>query len=155
MITVYKSDHTGREVIHYRGTVLERTATLIRLEARFEPPDRDAGYVLFRHGDRFVEWFYTDRWYSIFEIHDREDDHLKGWYCNISRPAIFGPDTIRADDLALDAWIDPAGRMLLLDEDDFATLPLDATTRQAARAAVDELAGRLTRRDPPFAAIPR
>ncbi|OQY20658.1 MAG: hypothetical protein B6I35_10355 [Anaerolineaceae bacterium 4572_32.2] len=46
----------------------------------------DLGYVALEPSDRWTECFYTDRWYNVFEIH-AADDSLKGWYCNITRPA--------------------------------------------------------------------
>src|SRR5690606_19395595 len=85
-ITIVKNNHRGDEVWRYHGMVLARGQTWIKLEAYFDRPDRVTPYHIFRQGDRFVEWFYSDRWYSIFEMHDVDDDHLTGWYCNISRP---------------------------------------------------------------------
>jgi len=50
-----------------------------------------------------VETYYTDRRYYIFEIHDRDDDQLKGWYCNVSRLAVLdADDRLLYMDLALD-----------------------------------------------------
>ncbi len=149
-ITVYKLDHEGREVWHYDGEVLARDATWVQLEARFNRPDRDLGYAVFRLNDRFVEWFYTDRWYNIFEIHDVEDDHLKGWYCNITRPALLTEDAIRSDDLALDLWVHPTGETLTLDEDEFAALTLDDETRGHALDALQQLKQLVVSGDAPF-----
>jgi protein associated with RNAse G/E len=154
MITVVKNDAQGQALMHYTGTILERTQTMICLEARFGLPDKPTGYVTFRRGDRFIEWFYADRWYNIFEIHDVEDDHLKGWYCNISRPAILGTDSLHADDLALDVWFDPNGKTLILDEAEFQALPLESSTRQMAEAGLSALLERFERRESPFGLVP-
>lgn len=157
-ITVRKLDHAGREVWRYTGTVISRGPTWVQLEAPFNHSDKDEGFVVFRQGDRFVEWHYTDRWYNIFEVHDVDDDHLKGWYCNMARPVVIGETgdnaiTISGDDLALDVWVDPAGTILVVDEDDFEALPLDAATRRTVLNAVEELRGHVTRRETPFNAI--
>ena len=152
-LTVVKNDHTGREVWRYEGRVLERDASSIVLEARFNRDDMDLGYVHFRRGDRFVEHFYADRWYNIFTIHDGGDDHLKGWYCNITRPAILDDGQVRADDLALDVFIHPDGRIRVLDEDDYAALPLTPAERRAARAALSDLKRRALGSLPPFQAL--
>src|ERR1051326_9143263 len=106
-ITVFKLDHESREVWRYSGTILAHGATWVQLEAFFNRDDKDAGYVVFRRGDRYIEWFYTDRMYNIFQIHDVDDDHLKGWYCNICNPAIIADHEIRCEDLALDVWVTP------------------------------------------------
>ena len=154
-ITIRKLDHQGCETWRYTGVVLERGATWVRLQAYFNRPDTDAGYVVFRQGDRFIERFYSDRWYNIFEIHDVSDDHLKGGYCNLTRPATITADEISSEDLALDVWIDPAGKATLLDEEAFKALPLGAGERQQVLRAVDELRAQVERRDPPFVVIPR
>jgi predicted RNA-binding protein associated with RNAse of E/G family len=153
-ITVIKNDHTGREVWRYRGQVLDRGATWVKLEAYFNRPDLQTEYHLFRRGDRFVEWFYSDRWYSLYQMHDADDDHLTGWYGNISRPAVLHPDVITADDLALDLFVWPDGTIRVLDEDEFAALPLDEATRGSARQALEELRQRVIHRQAPFDRIP-
>jgi uncharacterized protein len=149
-ITVIKTDHDGREVWRYEGRVLARSERCIQLEARFNMETRVTNYHTFRRGDRFVEWFYSDRWYNIFEMHDADDDHLTGWYCNITRPARFAGESIVADDLALDVYVSPDGRTTVLDEDEFAALPLDERTRAQARRALGELLRIIEGRQPPF-----
>jgi protein associated with RNAse G/E len=149
-IRIYKHDHHGIEQWHYDGVVISRSDTQLEVVAYFNRPDRELGYTVFRFKDRFIEWFYTDRWYNIFEVHDVNDDRLKGWYCNITRPAHFTSDTIRGDDLALDVWVDPTGRVLVLDEDEFAGLDLDEATREGALAGLRDLQDRVARREFPF-----
>jgi predicted RNA-binding protein associated with RNAse of E/G family len=153
-ITVIKNDHAGHEVWRYGGRVVERGATWVKLEARFNRADMRTAYHTFRQGDRFVEWYYSDRWYSIFEMHGVDDDHLTGWYCNLARPAALTPDTILTDDLALDMFVGPDGAITVLDEDEFAALPIDDATRAQVRRALDELKRLVEARQPPFNAIP-
>ena len=96
--------------------------------------------AVLKNQDRFVEIYYTDRWYNIFEVHDREDDQVKGFYCNIGYPAVFEfGSRISSIDLALDLWVTPDGTQVVLDEDEFSALALDAETRRQARAALKEL----------------
>jgi len=149
-ITVYKLDHQGRETWRYSGTALARGETWLRLEAFFNGLEGDAGYIIWQHGDRFVEYFYTDRWYNIFEIHHATTDVIKGWYCNITYPATITADSVSWRDLALDVWISPVGEVRLLDEDEFADLPIEVETRSRALAAVDELQSQIARREEPF-----
>jgi hypothetical protein len=138
-LSIIKNDHTGREVWRYEGVLLERHPNRVVLEARFNRDDMYLDYVVFRRGDRFVEQFYSDRWYNIFEIHDVSDDHVKGWYCNFARPARFADGVIESDDLALDLWVYPDGRHLTLDRDEFDALPITSEERRAVLAALDEL----------------
>src|SRR5512139_2659559 len=139
LLTVKKLNLNRELVIAYDGAVLERTPEAIVLEARFSRETMDLGYAVLEHHDRFVEHFFTDRWYNIFEIHSVHDDHLKGWYCNIAQPAAFSADAIEQVDLALDVWIDPDGAYLVLDQAEFDALPLDRATRHQAQGAVGEL----------------
>jgi uncharacterized protein len=140
-------------VIAYDGAVLERTPESIVLEARFSRETMDLGYAVLEHHDRFVEHFYADRWYNIFEIHSVHDDHLKGWYCNIVKPAVFSAEAIEQVDLALDLWIDPDGSYQVLDREEFEALPIDRTTRLRAQQAVGELIYLLYHHAAPFTAI--
>lgn len=138
-ITVYKLDDSGREVWQYPATVLARYDNAIRLEAPFNRDDMDLGYATFERGDRFVETFFSDRWYNIFAIYGRRNGTLKGWYCNICRPAEITASAVSCEDLALDLWVDPDGRCLVLDEEEFAASPLPAGDRRQAREALQEL----------------
>ncbi len=149
-----KKLNLAREVMwSYSGSVLDRSDNMIKLEARFNREASDAGYVVFEKNDRFVEYFYTDRWYNIFEIHSVRNDHLKGWYCNIAKPAVFFADTIEQVDLALDVWVNPDGTSLILDEEEFTELKLDDETRQQAHRAVQELSTFVQQRNTPFDSI--
>jgi protein associated with RNAse G/E len=152
-LTVKKLNLNHELVIAYDGTVLERSTDTVVLEARFQRPTLDLGYIVFEHHDRFVEYFFTDRWYNIFEIHSVHDDHLKGWYCNIAHPAVCGEGTIEQVDLALDVWIDPDGAYRVLDQAEFAALDLDRTTRLRAQQAVGELLYLLYHHAAPFTSI--
>lgn len=137
--TVYKLDENGKEVWNYPALVLEQTVDCIRLEAFFNRDDHDAGYVIFKRNDRFVEYFYTERYYNIFAIYDRDNGALKGWYCNICRPAVITKTAVYCEDLALDVWVDLDGTAVVLDEDEFAVLNLDAEEVGRAKTAVAHL----------------
>jgi len=138
-VVVLKLNLSGEETWRYSGRVLERTATLLRLEAFFNRPDTPFHGILLAQGDRFLETYFTDHWYNIFEIHDRLTDELKGWYCNVTRPADFDGDRVSYVDLALDLLVYPDKTRLVLDEDEFALLRIDEYTRHNALAALKEL----------------
>lgn len=138
-VTVIKLDHRGQETWRYQGNVIERQSHHMILEAFFDRQDIHVDGLVLRRGDRFIETYFEDRWYNIFEIHDRTDDHLKGWYCNIGWPAVFENGTISYRDLALDLLVFPDGRQKVLDEDEFVHLPLKSDDRQNARQALAAL----------------
>lgn len=138
-IDVVKLNVERAETWRYHGKVLRRSANEILLEALFNRADMPFHGVILGRGDRFVEMFFSERWYNIFEIHDRDNDVLKAWYCNVSLPAQFSPGQVSYVDLALDLFVYPDGRQLVLDEDEFADLAIDDQTREKARAALAEL----------------
>ena len=138
-ITVIKRNIHGKETWRYSGQVLERGRHHIVLEAFFDREDRIFHGMTLAMGDRFVETYYTNRWYNIFEIHARENDQIRGWYCNIGHPAVIDGNTLSYIDLALDLLVFPDGRQIVLDEDEFAGLDIPQKTRQKARDALAEL----------------
>ncbi len=149
-VTLIKQNHRGEEVWEYSGEVVARGDTWVCVRAPFNYKDKDAGYVVFRHGDIFMEWHYSDRWYNVFVIYDVDDGHLKGWYCNVTRPAIIRADTIRADDLALDVFVSPDRALRVLDEDEFAALDLPPEEQRAAWEAVEAIKRAVAAGEAPF-----
>ena len=148
--TIIKLDARGDFELSYEGVLRERAADYICVDAVFALPDRDLGYIKLRRGDRFREWFYRDRWYNIFRVHDRDSNALKGWYCNITRPPSIGMRQVAAEDLCLDVFVYPDGRTLLLDEADFAELSLSTCEVKQAWQAVDAIRRLVDKRLPPF-----
>lgn len=150
MIRVVKRDENGDSVWAYSGELLARGATWVCVRAPFNYADKDLGYVVFRRGDTFIEWHYSDRWYNVFEVYDVEIGNLKGWYCNITRPAVLEADLVYADDLALDVFVTPQGEILLDDEDEFAELNLPPDEQRAAWDAVAAIRRAVAERSMPF-----
>jgi predicted RNA-binding protein associated with RNAse of E/G family len=150
-ITVHKLDATGREILAYPAHVLARGTTWVRLEAHFDRNDVVLHGLTLRRGDRMVETFYADRWYSVFAIYDGAAGVLKGWYCNITRPALFETQDVFSEDLALDLLVYPGGGDLVLDEDEYAALGLLPAEHSRARQALVELRELAARRQGPFA----
>ncbi|MDQ3006934.1 MAG: hypothetical protein M3R47_16320, partial [Chloroflexota bacterium] len=72
-IKVQKKNLGGEVTVEYEGQVLQRGGNSVTLEALFAREDMPFMDVIFKKGDRFVEYFYADRWYNIFTIQDRDD----------------------------------------------------------------------------------
>jgi len=138
-VTIHKVNTDGREIWRWQGVVHRRDATSIQVEARFNAPQVDRFGLAFRRGDRILETYFTDRWYNVFAVYDADTPVFKGWYCNVSRPARLQDSEVTWVDLALDVVVLPDGRAAVLDEEEFAALPLSDDERRAARQAVEEL----------------
>ncbi|MGW5787579.1 DUF402 domain-containing protein [Streptomyces sp. NPDC003757] len=140
----------GRTKIRYAATLLHDDGTRLAVRAPWAGDGvRDFGFVRFEAGDVFTEYFWRDRWYAVKEVRTAAGV-LKGWYCDITRPAVLTGTELVVEDLDLDLWRSADGTdVRRLDEDEFAGSGLadrDPGAAAAAVAALDELE-RLARAD--------
>ncbi len=153
MITVVKQNPRGVEKIHYQGKIVEQFADRVVIQAEWTLPTKELGYTRFEPGDRFTEYYYTDRWFNIFDIAGA-DGRRKGWYCNVAQPAVIFEDHIEQIDLLLDVWVTPDGKPLILDEDEFATdTTLSEEQREGARAGLQALLQLLATQQEAFSSL--
>lgn len=138
-ISIIKRDSSGREVWHYAGHVLTTTLRGVLVEAFFNRSDLPFHGLVFKQNDRFLELYLLNRWFNIYEIHDRDSGEIKCWYCNVTKPADIREDFIAYDDLALDLLVFPNGRQMILDEDEFLSLNLSKNEIESARRGLSEL----------------
>ncbi|NUT36562.1 MAG: DUF402 domain-containing protein [Hamadaea sp.] len=141
-VTIRLLKHPG-EKLRYAAVVLADDGTHVAVRAPWAGDrPRDMGFAVFEEGDVWTEHYWRDRWFSVKEVADG-DGQVKGWYCDITRPAVVGDGMVTAVDLDLDLWRSGDGsRILRLDEDEFAASGLDERDPQAAdraRRALDEL----------------
>ena len=153
VVTVIKLDPRGNEKTRYQGEVIERLPEGVVIQAEWTRPRHNLGYVVFETGDRFVEYYYTNRWFNIFDITDAHGTR-KGWYCNVAEPAHIAEQQIAQVDLLLDVWVNPQGEPLILDEDEFAadTLLSDAQ-RQGAQAGLQTLLRMIAAQQETFSSV--
>ncbi|MFK4148319.1 DUF402 domain-containing protein [Streptomyces sp. NPDC004065] len=133
----------GRTKIRYAARLLADDGTRIAVRAPWAGEGvRDFGFVRFEPGDVFTEYYWRDRWYSVKEVRDTAG-RLKGWYCDVTRPATRSGAELVVEDLDLDLWRSADGAdVRRLDEDEFAASGLagrDPAAAAAALAALDTL----------------
>lgn len=133
----------GRTKIRYAAELVADDGTRIAVRAPWSGDGvRDFGFVRFEQGDVFTEYYWRDRWYAVKEVRDAAGT-LKGWYCDVTRPATLSGTELVVEDLDLDLWRSADGTdVLRLDEDEFAESGLersDPEAAAAAMAALDEL----------------
>ncbi|MFF9818818.1 DUF402 domain-containing protein [Streptomyces sp. NPDC014006] len=130
----------GRTKIRYPAQLLADDGTRIAVRAPWAGDAvRDFGFVRFEAGDVFTEYYWRDRWYSVKEVRDAAGE-VKGWYCDIARPATLSGTELVVEDLDLDLWRSADGRdVRRLDEDEFAASGLTESDPEAAAAAVAAL----------------
>ncbi|MER5599220.1 DUF402 domain-containing protein [Streptomyces sp. NPDC002265] len=130
----------GRTKIRYPAELLQDDGTRVVVRAPFAGGTvRDFGFVRFEPGDVFTEYYWRDRWYAVKELRDPAGA-LKGWYCDITRPAAVSGAELVVEDLDLDLWRSADGRdVRRLDEDEFEESGLTERDPAAAAAAVAAL----------------
>ncbi|WP_326744047.1 DUF402 domain-containing protein [Streptomyces sp. NBC_00121] len=133
----------GRTKIRYPADVVRDDGIRVTVTAPWAAPGvRDFGFVQFEPGDVFTEHYWRDRWFAVKEVRTGAGK-LKGWYCDITRPAVLRDGELLVEDLDLDLWVSADGSSVLrLDEDEFEESGLtarDPAAADAARQALDEL----------------
>ncbi|MEU6539887.1 DUF402 domain-containing protein [Streptomyces sp. NPDC047000] len=133
----------GRTKIRYEAELLADDGDRVTVRAPWAGDvARDFGFVRFEAGDVFTEHYWRGRWYSVKEVRDASGV-CKGWYCDITRPAVLTGARLVVEDLDLDLWRSADGTdVRRLDEDEFAASGLTERDPQAAAtavAALDEL----------------
>ncbi len=152
-ITVKLVKPEKNQVVTYCARVIRATPEYALVRAVWDHPRLDLGYVTFEPGDVFFEHFYADRWYNVFELRSATG-MLKGWYCNVTRPAIISSETIISEDLDLDLFVSAErDRVMRLDVEEFEARGLaqrDPHVYAAACAALEELERLASAGAPPF-----
>lgn len=111
------------------------------------------GYTIFEPGDTFVETYYRDEWFSIWEVQSHRNGRTKGWYCNVCQPIELEGDELRFVDMELDVFVYPDGRFVILDEDELLSANLPQAEQDAARAGLAKVMDLILNRQPPFERI--
>lgn len=145
---IIKKNHKGEVTWEYEGNLINRDKNSAVVEALLNRDDLPFQEIILKRNDRFVETFFTDKWFNIFEIYDRDDGKLKGWYCNVTKPAEISDDEIAYADLILDLWISADGKQTVLDEDELNELNVDEDLKKKIYASLDELKNYFRRGDP-------
>ena len=146
---IHKHNHLDQRLISYDGDLAAEGPRSLVFRAVFDLPTAALPHVTIESGDIFMETFYFDRWYNVFEI-STAAGALKGWYANVTRPArlidVDGSTELVWDDLFLDVWMSPGGVLTNLDEDEFDNvLDLSALDRVSAFGALAQARAELRR----------
>jgi len=150
-ITISKLGHDRRVIFSWQGLVVEQDEQQLLVHAHWERSEPlFLGYTVFEPGDLFVETYFTQRWFSIWEIRSQRNHRTKGWYCNICRPIELDGDQLRFEDMELDLFVFPDGRFVLLDEEDLLRADLSPADVEQARAGLREVTSWILTRQPPF-----
>ncbi len=152
-IVVRSCKQDGRVHRSWPARVARREGPLIVLEAFFAEEVRHSLIGTIEAGTLSTEFFWTNRWYSVFRFHTPEGRLLK-FYCNINTPPTFESGALTFVDLDVDVLVQPDLTYELLDEDEFERhaelYGYTAAYRAAVQEALDELRHLIEHRQFPF-----
>jgi len=152
-VFVHSCKHDGRVHRRWPARVVRREGPLVVLDAVFGEEVRHPLIGTIEAGTRSTEFFWTDRWYSVFRFRSPAGRLLR-FYCNINTPARLAGGVLSFVDLDVDVLVEPDYSYAVLDEDEFdlhAELyryPEDY--RDHVRRALDELLSLIDARQFPF-----
>ncbi|TFH65036.1 MAG: DUF402 domain-containing protein [Gemmatimonadales bacterium] len=106
----------------------------------FYPPIRILGEVALEAGSDAVWFTFPGLWHDIGRFH-RANDVFTGIYANILTPPVILPGgEWETTDLFLDVWVDPEGRLSVLDADQLQEAEAKAwVSRDQAKRAREEV----------------
>ena len=117
-IFVHSCKHDGRVNRRWPARVARREGSLIVLDAVFEEEVRHPLIGVIEAGTHSTEFFWTDRWYSVFRFQTHSGALLK-FYCNLNTPARLDRGVLSFIDLDVDVLVEPDYSYTVLDEDEF------------------------------------
>lgn len=97
--------------------LIEQNASLLILFGEFKSEIMHKHLGVIRRGTLSYEYYWFDRWYSVFRFHE-PDGSLRNFYCNINKPPVFERNTLNYIDLDIDVivWNDYQREILDVDE---------------------------------------
>jgi protein associated with RNAse G/E len=153
-ITVRSLKHGGRPHRTWRARLETRAGSLIVLDAFFAEEVRHPILGIIEAGTLSKEFFWTDRWYSVFRFGAPAGGGILNFYCNVNTPARLEGGTLSFTDLDIDVLVRPDLSFSILDEDEFERhaeiYSYPSQYRVRAREALGEIVSLVEGRQFPF-----
>jgi protein associated with RNAse G/E len=152
-IIVRSLKYDGRLHREWRARLLRQDGSLVIVEGEFAETVEHAQLGVIARGTVSTEYFWRDRWYSIFRFRE-PTGALRNYYCNVNRPPTLVGRLLTFVDLDIDVLVLPDHTYRVLDEDEFAEhaahYGYSPEVRQRVTRALNELIELIERREFPF-----
>ena len=152
-VTVESRKYDGSLGRSWSARLVRREGPLVVLDGTFSEEVRHPLLGTIQSGTRSVEFYWEDRWYSVFRFHE-PGGRLRNFYCNVNTPARFDGHVLGYVDLDIDVLVWPDFTLSVLDVEEFeehaARYGYPEAVVRGARAALDELLGLIGQRRFPF-----
>lgn len=144
LFTINSRKFDGRIQRTWKCRLAELDDERVVFRGVFENEVQHGDLGLISQGTISWEYFWLDRWYSIFRFLE-PDGRLRNFYCNVNMPPTLDGDTLDFVDLDIDIVVWPDRSYAVLDVEEFEAnshlLDYPAEVRQNAARAVDEIIG--------------
>ncbi len=154
LVEVRSLKYDGSLKRSWRARLARVAGELIVLEGVFAEEVRHPLLGTILAGTHSTEFFWTNRWYSVFRFREPGNGPLRNFYGNINTPPRFEGNILSFKDLDIDVLVRPDFSYTVLDEDEFEqhSKQFDYPKEFSSRAfqALDELRALIDRRDFPF-----
>ncbi|MDT7690441.1 MAG: uncharacterized protein QOE46_3200 [Acidobacteriota bacterium] len=117
-VIVQSLKHDGHVNRSWPAHITHIEGTLIVLDGVFTEEVRHPLIGTIEAGTLSTEFYWTDRWYSIFRFQTPAGRLLK-FYCNINTPPLLEARALSFIDLDVDVLVNPDYSYTILDEDEF------------------------------------
>jgi protein associated with RNAse G/E len=152
-ITVRVLKYDGAEYRRWVATLAKQDDSLIILNAEFEADVQHYLLGEIGRGTRTIEYYWLDRWYSIFRFL-KNDGSTRLFYCNANMPPNMSDGILSYVDLDVDILVQPDFSYQVLDLEEFemnsARYAYPEDVKAQARNAVDQLISMIETRQFPF-----
>lgn len=102
----------------WKADLIEQKGSLLVLLGEFEKDVKHPILGVIRRGTVSYEYFWLDRWFSVFRFEEPEGG-LRNYYCNINMPPTFDNNVLDFIDLDVDVLVRKNFQLEILDLDEF------------------------------------
>ena len=118
MITVNSRKLDGTIRRSWNCELVEQSGSLLVFAGNFDSDIRHPELGHITAGTLSHEYYWLDRWYSIFRFHEPSGS-LRNFYCNLNMPPVFADGVLDYVDLDIDVVVWPDFSYKVLDRDDY------------------------------------
>ena len=154
LLNVQSLKYDGRVQRVWPAELVRRVGTLLVVEGVFASEVRHPLLGTIRAGTLSTEYYWSDRWYSVFRFNEPDTHVLRNYYCNINTPPLYAGRTLSFVDLDIDVLVAPDFSIRVLDREEYdeheRLYGYPAEFRQRVHEALEEVCDLVRRRVFPF-----
>lgn len=117
-VTINSRKFDGTRHRTWRANLESESESLLTFVGEFDEEIRHPHLGIIRRGTISHEYYWLDRWYSVFRFHEPGGE-LRNFYCNVNIPPVLENGVLDYVDLDIDVLVWPDFTYEIFDRDDF------------------------------------